>query len=220
MAQGYGPDPETGQYDSLDVRRADALVELTSQRLADDADPETCTVVVHADAAVIDGLREGNGSIDDMQIPSESVLRHLCDARLEFSVDAPDGTTIGIGRAGRVPPRWLRRRVRHRDRDRCRFPGCDRRIRHLHHIQHWVRDGGSTDAANLCGLCWHHHRVVHEGGWSVTGSADHELTFTSPHGRELRSRPQGIRPATRTRAEQAAGLTLHTTSAPEQDDAS
>jgi hypothetical protein len=144
-----------------------------------------------------------------MQIPSESVLRHLCDARLEFSVDAPDGTTIGIGRAGRVPPRWLRRRVRHRDGDRCRFPGCARRIRHLHHIQHWVRDGGPTDAANLCGMCWHHHRVVHEGGWSVTGSADRELTFTSPHGRELRSRPQGIRPATRTRAERAAGVTLH-----------
>lgn len=217
MAQGYGPDPETGMFDSLDVRRADALVELTTQRLADDADPETCVVVVHADAAVVDGLRVGNGSIDGMQIPSDSVLRHLCDARVEFSIDAPDGTTIGIGRASRVPPRWLRRRVRHRDGDRCRFPGCDRRIRHLHHVEHWVRDGGPTDSCNLCGLCWHHHRLVHEGGWSIAGSADRELTFISPYGRELRSRPQGICPTTRTRAEQAAGLTLHLTSAPERD---
>jgi len=37
--------------------------------------------------------------------------------------------------------------------------------------------------------------------------------------RELRSRPKGIRPATRIRAEQAAGLTLHLTGAPEQDPA-
>ncbi len=105
IADSYGPNVETGMWDPPDMRRADALVELATQRLAEDSDPETCMVVVHADAAVIDGARAGNGSIDGMQIPAESVLRHLCDARIECSVDAPDGTTVGIGRTNRTPPR-------------------------------------------------------------------------------------------------------------------
>ncbi|MEX2292764.1 MAG: DUF222 domain-containing protein [Acidimicrobiales bacterium] len=208
IADSYGPNPETGMWDPLDMRRADALGELATQRLADDADPEICMVVVHADAAVVDGLRDGNGSIDGMQIPTESVLRHLCDARIEYSVDAPDGTTVGIGRTSRVPPRWLRRRIRQRDGCLCRFPGCNRRSQQIHHIRHWTRDSGPTDAQNLAGLCWHHHRLVHEGGWEITGNADDELTFTSPYGRELRSKPEPLRDAIRVRAEQAIALPL------------
>ncbi|MEO7428570.1 MAG: DUF222 domain-containing protein [Acidimicrobiales bacterium] len=208
IADSYGPNAETGMWDPPDMRRADALVELATQRLAEDSDPETCMVVVHADAAVIDGARAGNGSIDGMQIPAESVLRHLCDARIECSVDAPDGTTVGIGRTNRTPPRWLRRRIRQRDGCRCRFPGCDRPIRQIHHIRHWVRDHGVTDAWNLVGLCWHHHRLVHEGGWEITGNADHELTFTSPYGRALRSKPEPLRHATRIRAQQVVAVPL------------
>ncbi len=41
----------------------------------------------------------------------------LCDTRIEYSIDTPDGRTVGIGRASRTPPPWLRRRV-----DRPRQP--------------------------------------------------------------------------------------------------
>ena len=107
-------------------------------------------------------------------------------ARSSYNIDGPDGTCIGIGRAGRTPPRWLRRRL-HRD-GTCRFPGCGRRIRHLHHIHHWT-NSGPTDTRNLCGLCWDHHHLVHEGGWTIEGNADGELTFTSPAGRWASERP-------------------------------
>ena len=48
------------------------------------------------------------------------------------------------------------------------FPGCDRpsewcQAHHLIPFEH----GGSTDLANLCLLCSHHHHLVHEGGWSL-----------------------------------------------------
>jgi hypothetical protein len=55
-------------------------------------------------------------------------------------------------------------------------------------VRHWTA-GGPTNASNLIGVCWHHHHLVHEGGWHATGNADAEVTFTSPDGlRELHSR--------------------------------
>lgn len=109
--------------------------------------PQGAQVVVHADADVIDGLVEGNGSIDDLSIPRESILRLLCDGQIEFHLDTPDGRTIGIGRVSQTVPRWLRRRIARRD-GCCRFPGCERSIRHRHHIRWWSKNG-PTDANNL-----------------------------------------------------------------------
>ena len=162
-------------------------------------------MVVHVESDVVDD-GEGNGSIDGIPIPAESVRRLLCDCEIEFNIDGPDGPCIGIGRAGRTPPRWLRRRACHRD-GTCRFPGCGRRIRHLHHIQHWTKNG-PTDSWNLCGLCWEHHHLVHEGGWTIEGNADTELTFTSPIGRRLRSKPRPLDPNVRRRAQEATGVDL------------
>ncbi len=78
-----------------------------------------------------------------------------------------------------------------------RRPGCARRR----------RDGGSTDSCNLCGLCWHHHRLVHEGGWSITGSADHELAFRSFTGASCGPDPRASAPPPAATSE-ALGQTL------------
>ncbi|MFP5255756.1 MAG: DUF222 domain-containing protein [Acidimicrobiia bacterium] len=207
-AEQTGKDEVTGLFEPMDVRRADALVDLSDQAGAEQSDPDACLVVVHAAAEVIDGHVDGNGQIDDLQVPRESVLRLLCDAKVEFHLDTPDGVTIGIGRAGRTIPRWLRRRILRRDGGCCRFPGCGRRVRHLHHLRHWSK-GGPTDANNLVGLCWHHHRLVHEGGWTIDGNPEAgDLVFTSPHGRQLGSRPRPLRHDTRTRATRAAGTRI------------
>ncbi len=49
----------------------------------------------------------------------------------------------------------------------CFFPGCTHR-RYLdgHHIKHW-RDGGTTTLDNLCLLCTRHHRLLHEGRFTI-----------------------------------------------------
>jgi predicted restriction endonuclease len=49
----------------------------------------------------------------------------------------------------------------------CRFPGC---TLHCyvdgHHVRHWA-EGGETKLSNLVLLCRFHHRLVHEGGFTV-----------------------------------------------------
>jgi hypothetical protein len=207
IIEGHGPD-EDGHFAPIDVQRADALLELADQRAAVDADPDTCLTVVHVPSDVVDGHVQGNGTIDDLQVASDSVLRLLCDSKIEFHIDGPDGVTVGIARGSRSIQRWLRRRTRKRDGGICRFPGCDRQIRQIHHIAHWSL-GGSTDASNLAGLCWYHHHLVHEGGWDIAGNADGELTFTSPYGRQVRSRPQPLAPLTRLRATHITGIPLN-----------
>jgi hypothetical protein len=77
-----------------------------------------------------------------------------------------EGNPLGIGRAARNVPRWLRRQLLYRDHG-CTFPGCGTRMfLRAHHIHHWEL-GGPTDYDNLVLVCAFHHKLVHEGGWSV-----------------------------------------------------
>jgi hypothetical protein len=41
----------------------------------------------------------------------------------------------------------------------------------VHHILHRA-GGGPNEATNLTTLCWFHHRLVHEGGWSIERCAE------------------------------------------------
>ena len=208
-ANAAGPDAETGLWAPFHQRTADSLVELCRQDVTADPGPDPTLVVVHIDDDVLRGTVAGNGStVDGTQIPVDTIRRVLCDGPVEVQVDGPDGTCVGISRIHRNPPRWLRRRILRRDRAHCRFPGCGRKARQIHHVRWWHRDHGPTDTWNLAGLCWAHHHLVHEGGWTIKGNADHELTFTSPHGRKLTSRPPPLLPATRQHIADTTGLQL------------
>ncbi len=192
-AEAAGADPVTGMWDPYESRCVDALDDLCAADLAGAADasssPDAAVVVIHADADVVDGLRDANATIDGEPITPTALQRRLCDADVEFSIDDTDGRTLGIGRKSRTIPRWLRRRIVKRDGGCCRWPGCGRPIRHIHHMRHWTR-GGPTNAHNLIGVCWyhHHHHLLHEGGWNATGNADDLITFTSPTGRTINAR--------------------------------
>jgi hypothetical protein len=202
-AETVGPDPETRIWTPYITRMADALRDLCADDLAGaaarSADPEASLVIVHVPVEAVrrsaeapDGSTDpipdcGSATIDGDPIDGDALQRLLCDTKVEFSVDGPDGTTVGIGRAGRTIPRWLRRRIVAREHGCCRWPGCGRPIRHVHHVQWWT-SGGPTDAANLIGLCWHHHHLLHEGGWTATGNADGAIELCSPAGRTVHSR--------------------------------
>ena len=75
----------------------------------------------------------------------------------------------------------------------CCFPGCERR-RHLqaHHRQHWAH-GGETSLDNLVLLCFHHHRLVHEGGYTVEDDGDERPPVPQPPRRSA-ARPSPPRP--------------------------
>ena len=104
-------------------------------------------------------------------------------------VDARSAEGEGqIGRRTRTISPSLRRALTLRDHG-CTFPGCTHdRFLQGHHIHHWLH-GGATTMDNLALLCTHHHRLVHEGGWSVERMADGELRFRAPDGKEVPAVP-------------------------------
>lgn len=153
--------------------RADAIERLADAYLQPDAHQRPPVEIVwHTDGRVASDSRHG------VFVAAETVRRLACDARIRYVRDGD--ITSDRGRAERTVNRALRRKLVRRDGDQCRFPGCaSRHHLHAHHIVHWD-DGGPTDLANLVLLCSFHHRLVHEGGWHVTGEANQPLTFTSP----------------------------------------
>jgi hypothetical protein len=166
---------------SLGMRRADALVALVSHRIAEDADADRATVVVHVDAETLD-LHDGGAEIEGGGVVGAETARRLaCDGRIEFAFHDCCGRTVGVDRATRTPSAWLMRQLRHRDRG-CTFPGCDARwFLHAHHIWHWGR-GGPTDLDNLVLVCTFHHKLLHEYGWQVELDSRDVVTWRRPDG--------------------------------------
>ncbi len=120
--------------------------------------------------------------------------RLCCDASVVRVAHAPDGSVLDVGRRTRTIPPALRRALEVRDRG-CRFPGCHSRFCEAHHIRHWAA-GGETSLSNTLLLCRHHHRLVHEGRWTLALGADGQPVFRSPRGEEVmdgRGAPVGIR---------------------------
>jgi len=90
-------------------------------------------------------------------------------ANAEYDVKDENGNVLNIGRKTRTVPPAIRRALQLRDQG-CRFPGCgETRFVDAHHIQHWC-DGGETSMDNLVLLCRHHHRLLHEGVFSIVAS--------------------------------------------------
>lgn len=164
---GRRPD---GSWESLDARRADALVVLASQRLADDTDPPRTFIFVEAPAEALLENSSAPGSAlleTDLDLSIATVRRLACDATMQ-AILMSDGCPVAVGPETRTVPRWMRRQLKMRDRE-CRFPGCERtRFLHAHHIVHWA-DGGPTELWNLILLCPYHHRYLHEHKWTVRG---------------------------------------------------
>lgn len=114
-------------------------------------------------------------------ISPETARRLACDAACVTSIER-DGLPVSVGRKRRTVPPTLRRVLEARDTSSCRWPGCTRR-RHLqaHHRTHWAR-GGETSLENLVLLCFHHHRLVHEGGYTIEDIEDGALRFRNRYG--------------------------------------
>ncbi len=166
------------------ARLADALTELCTQETG--ASPNA-TLVVHADAEVVaaapaTGRMRMAETESGIRLAEEAVRRMACEANVEWVLESR-GRPVGVGRKTRSIPPHISRLLRHRDRG-CRFPGCGNgRWLKAHHIWHWG-NGGPTDVANLVLLCHGHHRLLHEGGWSVRGDPSGRLRFHDPTGRE------------------------------------
>ena len=140
-------------------------------------------MVVHVDAAALSHDGRGRCELEDGPVISPETARRLgCDGELVAQVER-DGLPLSAGRKRRTVPPTLRRLLEARDESTCWFPGCERR-RHLqaHHRHHWAH-GGETSLDNLVLVCFHHHRLVHEGGYTIEVSGTDEAL--EKHGEEL-----------------------------------
>ncbi len=139
---------------------------------------------------------DGSSALDDGPIVAiETARRMACDSSVVHITDTADGDPLNVGRKTRSIPPALRRALRSRDGG-CRFPGCtQRRFVDGHHIHHWA-DGGETNLSNLVLLCRHHHRLVHEGGFTLEQLDDGALRFARPDGVRM-PESGGILPAQR-----------------------
>ena len=175
---GRGEDP-------VRQSRADALALVARAALAADGERPTgdpCEVVVHVDAETLAGdeITQRSELADGPVLAPETARRLSCDAALVRIVER-DGEPLSVGRRTRTISPAMRRALRSRDTG-CRFPGCDhRRFLHAHHIHHWAR-GGRTELENLVQLCSHHHRLVHEGGFTVERIDRRRVRFRRPDG--------------------------------------
>jgi hypothetical protein len=176
LADDVPKDPETGLWPRLDERCADALVDLAAGFLAAEQPihGDRRMIVAHVDLSAEPGADTHPECESGMTLSNETLQRLMCDAVIESAYEM-DGKTIGTGKKHRTPPQWMRRQLVHRD-EGCRFNGCVRtRMLHSHHIKHWP--GGPTQPDNLVMLCRYHHRLVHEGGWTVRGDPEGRLEF-------------------------------------------
>jgi hypothetical protein len=190
------PSDSAGSSPSAGERRADALLLVADSFLAGGADGRPRTggdryqVVVHVDA---ESLRRPAGRGERCEIDGgapiagETARRLACDASIVPLIEQA-GEPLSVGRKTRSIPPALRRALAARDGG-CRFPGCGaRRFVDAHHIEHWAH-GGATELSNLVQLCRHHHRLLHEGGYTVRSRGDGGLTFHRPDGRRIATCP-------------------------------
>jgi len=115
-----------------------------------------------------------------IRVSAETSRRLTCDASVVPVTRAPSGQILNVGRKTRTIPPALRRALHLRDGS-CRFPGCASTHCEAHHIRHWAK-GGETRLGNTLLLCRHHHRLVHEGSWTLTLTPTGNPMFRSPRG--------------------------------------
>ncbi len=169
--------------ESWPARQADALVSMASAYLSGNAGQTRNTsddylVTIHVDQSA---LVNGNGRAS---LPIESVKRLCCDGHTVILGEDENGEPLNIGRKSRTVPTAIKRALMARDKS-CAFPGCNhKRFVDAHHIQHWSA-GGETSLDNLMLLCSQHHKLVHDGGFTIQRDYQNHWFFKRPDGRAV-----------------------------------
>jgi hypothetical protein len=155
---------------SYGQRQHDALIELCLQRSGSrrDGAGSRPQLIIRASLDTLAGIPgapagelEGGGTV-----PAATVQRIACDTALSH-ITGRGELEHELNHASRTIPASTRRALEARDQH-CVFPGCDRPLSWCdgHHLVWWIK-GGATELPNLALLCRHHHRMVHEEGWTL-----------------------------------------------------
>lgn len=170
---------------------AEALVAIATQGPSAPYGRPAITILVDA-ATIANGphpatvCETGGGS----PVAWHTLNRCACDAVIRRVLVDERGVAIDVGYRYRTATdaQWAALRAMYTS---CAWHGCDRPLDwcQAHHLIHWdPTDGhGPTDLANLIPLCNRHHRLAHEGGWSLVLGADRTLQLRQPDGTPWRT---------------------------------
>ncbi len=161
----------------------DAAILLKALQAADAEQPRIDALIQVAKAA-----------IEQLATGDDAILRVAHDASCAGEHATVEGIAIPFSTAERLccenPEKRTistaqKRVLVERQGGVCFFPGCTHR-RYLdgHHVKHW-RDGGKTTLDNLCLLCTKHHRLLHEGRFTI----DAQRVVRNQHGIVLAHSP-------------------------------
>jgi hypothetical protein len=172
--------------------RADALISVAQAYLRGDRpqrSPVDVTITIPAGSLRQDAIDTIDvGCICAACISAETARRLSCDAGVTEIVEDENGVPLSVGRKRRTIAGSLKRALLRRDTS-CSYPGCtNRTFLEGHHIQHWA-DGGATTLDNAALLCSHHHRHVHEYGYTIELDAERRPQFRDPNGRLVATAP-------------------------------
>jgi len=181
---------------SIHRRNADALFDIAAFYNKNHDKPGTPRNHPHLELSLeADSLdhRPTGFDADQRLIHHATVDTHLCDCVIHRVMRAENIVT-GYGRARYTVPKNLFRQIAARDGG-CRFPGCDRKVRHCdaHHIRYW-RNMGLTELENLVLLCSRHHHVVHRLGLELKLLSCGRVEVSWPDGAHRTSEPRGRPP--------------------------
>ncbi|HXR44519.1 MAG TPA: DUF222 domain-containing protein, partial [Pseudolysinimonas sp.] len=179
---------------TFEQRQADALTLMAEAALHADLDGgpagDRYQVMLHVETAATPVsaappvLELGDGPIS---VSAETSRRLSCDASVVAVREGADRAVLDVGRKTRTISAPIRRALTARD-TRCLFPGCTARRCDAHHLDHWA-DGGPTALDNLILVCRRHHRLLHEGGFSIERTEELGLAFRRPDGRVVTASP-------------------------------
>ena len=160
--------PATGEaWEPLERRQADVLIGLCQMEAGAEDRAESATAAARVDIHV-DITLDGEATLCGVPLPDEWVHAARADARVHLRVVDDDGAVIAEDRARTFVSQKRRRAVVRRD-GRCRWPGCNRRLRlQVHHL-HPGSWGGADDTSNLASVCAYHHGLLVPHGDYVLG---------------------------------------------------
>lgn len=172
---------QSGATVTWDRLTVDAVVEAVSSP----SGTSRGSLVVHLD---VDTLTHGrhDGSLCEtdsgVPIPVDTARRMACEADIIPVVLDGAGVVLDQGRAKRLATAEQRTAVEAMQTT-CSHPDCTVTIDdcRIHHVRPW-NQGGRTDLADLAPVCEVHHHLVHEGGWTLTMTAERVATWIRPDG--------------------------------------
>lgn len=186
-----------GDPRSIDARRADALVDLAVGALHDPRLPRERgtrpAVQVTVALSTLLGVDDQPGELAGHgPITAEVARRIAADPTgtwRRLVVDPLRDRLVDCDRRTYRPQADLAAFVIARDQVCC-FPGCNVAARRCD-LDHRVpyESGGATCEHNLQPLCRHHHRLKHDGGWTLRRLDDGSFEWTAPSGHAYQARP-------------------------------